>query len=255
MITNIIGILIFIVFIYIILKIQKKNNIILKKQHKPNKFNKSNKKKPIKLNKSKKIKKETHTDIPKEIAKEIPKENPSDIPKENPSDIPKEIIKKDNDMVYIEVENNGVVMGKIIIKLFDKIVPKTCNNFRKLCETKKYITAPFHRIIKDFMLQSGDFTNYNGTGGVSIYGKQFEDENFKLKHDRPYLLSMANAGPNTNGSQFFITTTETPHLDGKHVVFGEVVKGFEIVKKLNTTKTDNDDKPIDNIVISDCGLY
>ncbi len=163
--------------------------------------------------------------------------------------------KKDNNLVYIEVEINGVVMGKIIIKLFDKIVPKTCNNFRKLCETKKYITAPFHRIIKDFMLQSGDFTNYNGTGGVSIYGKQFEDENFKLNHDRPYLLSMANSGPDTNGSQFFITTTETPHLDGKHVVFGEVVKGFEIIKKLNLTKTNNDDKPIDNIVISDCGLF
>jgi peptidyl-prolyl isomerase D len=104
------------------------------------------------------------------------------------------------------------------------------------------------------MLQSGDFTNYNGTGGVSIYGKQFEDENFKLKHDRPYLLSMANSGPNTNGSQFFITTQETPHLNGKHVVFGEVIKGFEIVKKLNLTKTDNDDKPVDNIVISDCGI-
>ncbi len=153
----------------------------------------------------------------------------------------------------MKIEINGKTIGNIVINLFDKVVPKTTNNFRTLCINKKYVTAPFHRIIKDFMLQSGDFTNYNGTGGISIYGDKFEDENFKLRHDRPYLLSMANAGPDTNGSQFFITTSKTPHLDGKHVVFGEVVDGFEIVDRLNNVKTNSDDKPFDSIVISDCG--
>ena len=250
MITNIIGILIFIIFVYVILKLQRNNKLI--------KFGKFGNKKNKKDNKLKKIDKKYNKDInptqkdnkqQDNIIDKIPEEMIRNIKPVEPK------AKKESNLVYIEVEFNGVVIGKIIIKLFDKIVPKTCNNFRKLCETKKYITAPFHRIIKDFMLQSGDFTNYNGTGGVSIYGKQFEDENFKRDHDKPYLLSMANAGPNTNGSQFFITTQETPHLNGKHVVFGEVIKGFEIVKKLNLTKTDNDDKPIDNIVISDCGVF
>ena len=103
------------------------------------------------------------------------------------------------------------------------------------------------------MIQGGDFTNHNGTGGRSIYGEKFEDENFQIKHDKPYLLSMANSGPNTNGSQFFITTSETPHLDGKHVVFGEVIEGFDLVDKLNNTRTDMSDHPTDKIVISDCG--
>ncbi len=250
MITNIIGILIFIIFVYVILKLQKNKFPFLKKSNTPIKVNKL--KKHTKKIKSNKIKKEIDISKSTQIIKEIPQE----MIKKNKQDKPIEIKpKKDSNLVYIEVEINGVVIGKIIIKLFDKIVPKTSNNFRKLCETKKYVTSPFHRIIKDFMLQSGDFTNYNGTGGKSIYGKQFEDENFKLNHDRPYLLSMANSGPNTNGSQFFITTTETPHLDGLHVVFGEVIDGFEIVKKLNITKTDSDDKPIDNIVISDCGIF
>ncbi len=104
------------------------------------------------------------------------------------------------------------------------------------------------------MIQGGDYTRGDGTGGKSIYGQHFEDENFELVHDRPYLLSMANAGPNTNGSQFFITTTETPHLDGKHVVFGEVIEGFEIIDELNNTRTDANDKPYDNIIIMDCGI-
>jgi cyclophilin family peptidyl-prolyl cis-trans isomerase len=164
-------------------------------------------------------------------------------------------ITKDNiSKVYIEIEENGKVLGKIIIKLFDEIVPKTTKNFKELCSSKKYVTAPFHRIIKDFMLQSGDFTNYDGTGGVSIYGRSFEDENFKLQHDKKYLLSMANSGPNTNGSQFFITTTECSHLDGKHVVFGEVSDGFDIVDYLNEVETTSDDKPRNMIVISDCGV-
>ena len=156
--------------------------------------------------------------------------------------------------VFFTVEKNGNIVGNIVIKLFDEIVPKTINNFRTLCEYKKYIRTPFHRIIKDFMIQGGDFTNHNGTGGESIYGKKFEDENFELNHDKPYLLSMANSGPNTNGSQFFITTSITSHLDGKHVVFGEVIKGFDIIYDLNITDTDNKDMPTDRILISDCGL-
>jgi cyclophilin family peptidyl-prolyl cis-trans isomerase len=156
--------------------------------------------------------------------------------------------------VYLTVEINRQEVGKIVIKLFDDVVPKTCNNFRTLCKTKKYANSPFHRIIKDFMIQGGDFTNQNGTGGYSIYGNKFEDENFILKHNKPYLLSMANSGPDTNGSQFFITTTETPHLDGKHVVFGEVVKGFELIYQLNNVDTDHKDMPHDRIIISDSGI-
>lgn len=166
----------------------------------------------------------------------------------------KQIIQKPQNYIFLTIEINGNKVGNIVIKLFDNIVPKTCNNFRILCKTKKYINTPFHRVIKDFMIQGGDYTKHNGTGGISIYGEKFEDENFILKHDKPYLLSMANSGPNTNGSQFFITTTPTPHLDGKHVVFGEIIKGFEIIYKLNTTETDNSDMPLDRIVISDCGI-
>ena len=166
----------------------------------------------------------------------------------------KESLNNNKNKVYLMVSINNKKIGKIIIELFDKIVPKTCHNFRTLCKTKKYVNCPFHRIIKDFMIQGGDFTNFDGTGGTSIYGKQFDDENFELKHDEPYLLSMANSGPNTNGSQFFITTTETPHLNNKHVVFGKVIKGFELVDKLNNVNTHENDNPIDNILISDCGI-
>ena len=111
----------------------------------------------------------------------------------------------------------------------------------------------FHRVINQFMAQGGDFTRANGTGGESIYGEKFPDENFKLKHTKPFLLSMANAGPNTNGSQFFITFISTPWLDGKHTVFGEVVSGQDLVQAMEANPVAPGDKPIKPIVITDCG--
>ena len=144
-------------------------------------------------------------------------------------------------------------LGKIVIQLFNEEVPKTCNNFSTLIEDGKYNNILFHRIIKGFMIQGGDITNNNGTGGYSIYGDKFEDENFSIKHNTAGLLSMANSGPNTNGSQFFITCGPTPHLDNKHVVFGRVIEGLDVVKLIENQLTDNNDKPIQDCYIKKSG--
>lgn len=154
----------------------------------------------------------------------------------------------------IEHQFKEPTLGKVIIKLYGN-TPKTSQNFLSLCHHKKYQDTKIHRVIKNFMIQTGDFTNQDGTGGHSIYGEKFPDENFYNKHNKPGLVSMANAGPNTNGSQFFITTAETPHLDGKHVVFGEVVSGMEYVYDVENQVTDNNDCPVRRCYISDCGIH
>lgn len=169
--------------------------------------------------------------------------------------------RKQPQYVYLDVAKQDFLkdpyVGKIIIQLRPDVAPKTCANFAQLCEEKKYVNTPFHRVIKDFMLQGGDIVHQDGTGTYSIYGGEgstFDDESFELKHDRPGVLSMANSGPNTNGSQFFITTRATPHLDGKHVVFGHIVHGLEFVHDIEREMTDANDSPIRKCYIMNCGM-
>jgi len=164
---------------------------------------------------------------------------------------------KPNPRVFFDISIRDQPAGRIVFVLYENVVPKTVENFRALCTGEKgaglhFKDSIFHRIIPQFMCQGGDFTLHNGTGGKSIYGEKFADENFIKKHDKPFLLSMANAGPNTNGSQFFITTSITSWLDGKHVVFGEVVEGKDIVVAMDKLGTPSG-KPTGKCQITQCG--
>ena len=168
--------------------------------------------------------------------------------------------------VFMDIGLDSKLIGRLIIKLYWDDLPRTSNNFFSLCTGEQnYASGPnkgkpltykgciFHRLIKGFMLQGGDFTKGNGQGGLSIYGDKFEDEDFKYKHTKRGLLSMANAGPNTNGSQFFITFGKCEWIDGKHVVFGEIIEGLEMLDSLESIKVNQADRPSKIIRVIDCG--
>merc|ERR1711953_24922 len=155
--------------------------------------------------------------------------------------------------VTFSIDIGGQRVGDVKIGLFGKTVPKTVDNFYQLAQAEQpngYKGSKFHRVIKDFMIQGGDFTRGDGTGGRSIYGEKFADENFKLKHYGAGWLSMANAGKDTNGSQFFITVKKTPWLDGRHIVFGKVIEGMDVVRQVEQTQTDARDNPAKDVTIA-----
>jgi len=207
---------------------------------------------------------------PKRKAPEATEASAEKKQKASPASTPKmlgdQLSAEDKCKVFLSVKIGGKRVGKIVVKLFYKTVPKTAENFRALCTGEMgkgpisgkplhFKGSVFHRVIKGFMLQGGDFTKGNGMGGEAIYGETFDDENFKYTHNKPGMLSMANCGPNTNGSQFFLTTVATPHLDGKHVVFGKVIKGMKIVQQIENVATDKNDKPRQTVEICDSGMY
>ncbi|GJJ70599.1 peptidyl-prolyl isomerase H (cyclophilin H) [Entomortierella parvispora] len=168
-----------------------------------------------------------------------------------------------NPIVFFDISIGDRPAGRMKMELFADVVPKTAENFRQLCtgEYKKngvpqgYKNCTFHRVIKDFMIQGGDFLKGDGTGSMSIYGDKFPDENFTIKHTGPGLLSMANSGPNSNGCQFFLTSTKTDFLDGRHVVFGKLIDGLLTLRKIENVQVGPNSKPKMPVVITECGEF